>query len=88
VHEDGRSVLLEIIGYWRAEYLERKLRKIQASERSDLILAVSQRLNLGQETALKLERYNNQIIWFKGVLEPKNVLKLAERLPSSRVHPM
>jgi uncharacterized protein len=88
VHQDGRSVLLEIIGYWRAEYLERKLRKIQAADRSDLILAVSQRLNLGQETALKLERYNNQIIWFKGVLEPKNVLRLAERLPSSRVHPI
>ncbi len=88
VHPDGRSILLEIIGYWRAEYLERKLRKIQASERSDLILAVSQRLNLGKETAIKLERYNNQIIWFKGVLEPKNVLKLAERLPSSRVYPI
>ncbi len=88
VHPDGRSILLEIIGYWRAEYLERKLRKIQASERPDLILAVSQRLNLGKETALKLERYNSQIIWFKGVLEPKNVLKLAERLPSSRVHPI
>ena len=88
VHPDGRSLLLEIIGYWRAEYLERKLRKIQASERPDLILAVSQRLNLGKETALKLERYNNQIIWFKGVLEPKSVLKLAERLPSSLVHPI
>ncbi len=88
VHPDGRSILLEIIGYWRAEYLERKLRKIQASERPDLILAISQRLNLGKETALKLERYNNQIIWFKGVLEPKNVLKLAERLPSSRVNPI
>jgi uncharacterized protein len=88
VHEDGRSVMLEIIGYWRAEYLERKLRKIQASERSDLILAVSQRLNLGKETALKLERYNNQIIWFKGVLEPKNVVRLAERLPAARVFPI
>jgi uncharacterized protein len=88
VHPDGRSILLEIIGYWRAEYLERKLRKIQASERPDLILAVSQRLNLGKETALKLERYNNQIIWFKGVLEPKSVLKLAERLPNSRVSPI
>ena len=88
VHPDGKSILLEIIGYWRAEYLERKLRKIQASERPDLILAVSQRLNLGKETAVKLERYNNQIIWFKGVLEPRQVLKLAERLPSSATHPM
>ena len=88
VHPDGRTVLLEIIGYWRAEYLERKLRKIQASERADLILAVSQRLNLGKETALKLERYNHQIIWFKGVLEPKNVLKLAEQLPNSQTHPI
>ncbi len=88
VHPDGRTILLEIIGYWRTEYLERKLRKIQASERPDLILAVSQRLNLGKETALKLERYNNQIIWFKGVLEPKNVVKLAERLPNSRVYPI
>jgi uncharacterized protein len=80
VHPDGRSVLLEIIGYWRPEYLERKLRKIQMSERRDLILAVSQRLNLSGQTAMKLEKFSDQIIWFKGVLEPKQVLKLAERL--------
>jgi uncharacterized protein len=46
-----------------------------------LILAVSQRLNLSGQTAMKLEKFSDQIIWFKGVLEPKQVLKLAERLP-------
>lgn len=84
VHPDGRSVSLEIVGFWRPDYLARKFDKIRRSGRRDLVVAVSSKLNLG-ETAKKLEGIEDQIVFFKGVLEPKAVLEVAERLPASRV---
>lgn len=85
VHPDGRAVLLEIVGYWRPEYLRRKFDKIARSKRKDLVIAVSERLNL-DASAKTLERLEDQVVRFKGVLDPKRVLEVAERLearPSS-----
>ena len=79
VHPDGRAVLLEIVGYWRPEYLKRKFEKIARSNRTDLVIAVSERLNLGS-SAKTVERLEDQIVWFKGALPPKRVLEVAERL--------
>jgi uncharacterized protein len=84
VHEDGRSVLLEIIGYWRPEYLRRKFEKILRSGRRDLVLAVSEKLNLEGVTN-SVRQLEDQIVMFKGVLEPRRVLELAERLEAGRV---
>ena len=79
VHPDGRAVLLEIVGYWRPEYLKRKFEKIAHSNRTDLVIAVSERLNL--ESSMKtIERLEDQIVWFKGALPPKRVLEVAERV--------
>ncbi|NEQ33954.1 MAG: DUF790 family protein, partial [Leptolyngbya sp. SIO4C5] len=41
LHPDGRTYLLEIVGYWRPEYLRKKFYQVQQSGRRDLILAVS-----------------------------------------------
>ena len=79
VHPDGRAVLLEIVGYWRPEYLKQKFEKIAHSNRTDLVIAVSERLNL-ESSAKTIERLEDQIVWFKGALPPKRVLEVAERL--------
>ncbi len=84
VHPDGRAVSLEIVGFWKPDYLARKFDKIRRSGRRDLVIAVSSKLNLG-ETAKKLEGIEDQVVFFKGVLEPKAVLEVAERLVASRV---
>ena len=55
VHPDGRAVLLEIVGYWRPEYLKRKFQKIARSGHTDLVIAVSERLNHGS-SAKTIER--------------------------------
>ena len=47
VHPDGRSFLLEIVGYWRPEYLRKKFAQVRRAGRHDLILAISERLNPG-----------------------------------------
>ena len=77
VHEDGRSVLVEIVGYWRPEYLTRKFAALKRSGRQDLIVAVSERLNV-EKAGVKLGALEDRVIVFKGVLDPKRVLELAE----------
>ena len=79
-HPDGRSALLEIVGYWRPEYLRKKFALLRRSGRRDLILAVSERLNLASagvepgEEGFGPER----LVWFKGRLDPAEVLALVE----------
>jgi uncharacterized protein len=73
VHPDGRTYLLEIVGYWRPEYLRKKFAQVQKSGRSDLILAISERLNL-EKAGVKFEDTPAKLVWFKDQLLPKAVL--------------
>ncbi|WP_416673960.1 DUF790 family protein [Egbenema bharatensis] len=77
VHPDGRSVLLEIVGYWRPEYLRKKFSQVRQSGRNDLILAISERLNL-EKAGVKLTNVAAPMIWFKDKLSPKAVLAVLE----------
>jgi uncharacterized protein len=87
VHSDGRAVLLEIVGFWRADYLRRKFDKLRRSNRRDIVIAVSQKLNIG-ESGANLDGLEDQIVWFKGALDPKTVLEAAERLQAGRRMPL
>ena len=75
VHPDGRSFLLEIVGYWRPEYLKKKFAQVKKALRDDLILAVSEKLNLGG-AGIKVDDIPAKIVWFKDKLIPKSVLSL------------
>ncbi len=81
VHPDGRSYLLEIVGYWRPEYLKKKFAQVRKSLRDDLILAVSEKLNLSG-AGIKVEDIPAKIVWFKDKLIPKSVLSLLPQNPS------
>ena len=74
-HPDGRDYLLEIVGYWRPEYLQKKFAQVRKSQCNNLILAISERLNL-EKAGVKLENVDAKIIWFKDKLLPKAVLEL------------
>ncbi|MBD2627784.1 DUF790 family protein [Trichormus variabilis] len=73
VHPDGRSFLLEIVGYWRPEYLQKKFSQVRRANCDNLILAISERLNL-EKAGVKLNDVPAKIIWFKEKLLPKSVL--------------
>jgi hypothetical protein len=77
VHADGRSRLLEIVGYWRPEYLRKKFSQVRQSGREDLVLAISERLNL-DKAGVKLQDVPARIVWFKDKLQPKAVLEVLE----------
>ncbi len=77
VHRDGRSFLLEIVGYWRPEYLQKKFSQVRRAGRDDLILAISERLNL-EKAGVKLNDVPARIVWFKDKLLPKAVLAVMD----------
>lgn len=75
VHPDGRSFLLEIVGYWRPEYLQRKFSQVRRAGCDNLILAISERLNL-EKAGVKVSDTPAIIVWFKDKLSPKAVLEV------------
>lgn len=75
VHPDGREYLLEIVGYWRPEYLRKKFAQVRKSGRNNLILAVSERLNL-ENAGVDIANVPAQVVWFKTKLQPKVVLEV------------
>ncbi|MEA5452758.1 DUF790 family protein [Leptolyngbya sp. CCNP1308] len=77
VHPDGREYLLEIVGYWRPEYLRKKFAQVRRSGRDNLILAVSERLNL-ENAGVDMANVPAQVVWFKTKLQPKVVLDVLE----------
>jgi uncharacterized protein len=77
VHADGRSCLLEIVGYWRPEYLRKKFAQVHRAGRQDLILAVSERLNL-ERAGVRREDIPVRVVWFKDRVLPKAVLAVLE----------
>lgn len=77
VHPDGRTFLLEIVGYWRPEYLQKKFAQVRRAECDNLILAISERLNL-DKAGVKVDNVPAKIVWFKDKLSPKAVLEILD----------
>ncbi|EDX83836.1 conserved hypothetical protein [Synechococcus sp. PCC 7335] len=73
VHPDGQVYLLEIVGYWRPEYLRKKFYQVKQAESKNLILAISERLNL-EKAGVDTTNVPARIVWFKDKLQPKSVL--------------
>lgn len=74
-----RSVLVEIVGYWRPDYLRKKFELLRKAQRTDVIVCVSERLNL-EKAGVDPSDFGDRVVWFKGVLHPKDVLAVAERV--------
>jgi predicted nuclease of restriction endonuclease-like RecB superfamily len=75
-HADGRVVHIEIVGFWHPDYLRRKLDKVRRAHMQNLILAVSERLNVGEDDIRDIP---GPVLFFKGKLEPRKVLDVLER---------
>ncbi|GAA3996251.1 hypothetical protein GCM10022631_03300 [Deinococcus rubellus] len=70
---------VETVGYWRPDYLRKKFSRLNKSGRGDVVMAVSERLNL-EKASIKLDGLSEQLISFKGMLDLKRVLELNEML--------
>ena len=76
-HPDGRTALFEIMGYWRPEYLRRKLDKLRRAQRHDLIVAVSANLNVSEDD---FKDVPGGVFFFKNRIQPKDVITQLEQV--------
>jgi hypothetical protein len=76
-HPDGRTALLEIIGFWRPEYLRRKLEKLRRASRQDMIIAVSADLNVSEAD---FDHIPGHVFFFKTRINPQDVMERLEQL--------
>lgn len=69
VHPDGRTALLEIVGFWTPEYLQKKIDKLNRANRQDLLVAVNETLNCTRET------FRGPVLFYKTRVKVKDVLQ-------------
>lgn len=74
---DGRVGLLEIVGFWRSDYLKRKLDKLRRSGLENLIIAVSENLNASREDFGEIP---GSVFFFKSSVDPKEVVRRLEEV--------
>jgi hypothetical protein len=75
--QSGRRALVELVGYWHPNYLARKVAKVQAAKRADLILLVYEGVNLSAE---KLRDTPSTVLYFRSKPVLKEVLALVEQM--------
>ena len=74
-HPDGRRALMEIVGFWTPDYLQKKLWKLKHAAMPNMIIAVSDQLNCSTEDFRDIP---GEVLFFKRRIKPRNVLEKVE----------
>ncbi len=74
MHPGGHEVLLEIVGFWTPEYLNKKIEKLSQVRLNNLIIAVNENLNCSKED------FTGHVIFYKNRLKVKDVLETLNRI--------
>ena len=74
-HPDGRRSLMEIVGFWTPDYLQKKLWKLKRVAMPNMIIAVSDQLNCSTEDFRDIP---GEVLFFKTRIKPKEVLEKVE----------
>ena len=74
-HPDGRRALMEIVGFWTPDYLQKKLWKLKRTAMPNMIIAVSDQLNCSTEDFRDIP---GEVLFFKTRIKPKEVLEKVE----------
>ena len=75
LHPDGRRALMEIVGFWTPDYLQKKLWKLKRAAIPNMIIAVSDQLNCSTEDFRDIP---GEVLFFKTRIKPKDVLEQVE----------
>ena len=73
--KDGRRAIIEIVGFWHPEYLRRKVEKVHAAQRRNLILLVYEGVNLTENA---LQDVPGGVLYFKNKPVLKDVMAMVE----------
>ena len=74
-HPDGRRALMEIVGFWTPDYLQKKLWKLKRVAMPNMIIAVSDQLNCSTEDFRDIP---GEVLFFKTRIKPKDVMQKVE----------
>jgi uncharacterized protein len=84
--DESRRILVELVGFWHPEYLRRKIEKVRAANRADLLLLVYQGLNIAEDAFRDVA---SEVLFFQHKPVLKEVMEtvdnMAERLYGPRV---
>ncbi len=75
ISPEGEEVFVEVVGFWRREYLERRMAQLALLREPPLILLVGERLKTDRA---KLEALPAQVVFYKGVIHVERVLEAAQ----------
>ncbi|HEX2906118.1 MAG TPA: DUF790 family protein [Phototrophicaceae bacterium] len=75
--KDGRRALIEIVGFWHPEYLNRKIEKTRAANRRNLLLLVYEGVNLAEDRLLHIP---GEVLYFANKPVLKDVMAAVERV--------
>ena len=87
-HKDGRRALVELVGFWHPDYLRRKIAKLRAAGRSDMIVLVYAGLAC---SPADFDDVASEVLFFVEKPVLKDVIAAAERravLPGEEPHSM
>lgn len=73
---DGRTAYVEILGYWKKDYLERRIEALRRHGPGNLILAVSKKMG----DVAKLASLGAEVVPFAKIVPVKDVLAAAEKV--------
>ncbi|MFQ5759073.1 MAG: DUF790 family protein [Candidatus Bathyarchaeia archaeon] len=68
--KSGMKVYMEIVGFWTRRYLETKIKKLQQLQGVDILIVANEQLACD-----KLKRLKGQLIFYKGKVPLKPILK-------------
>lgn len=74
IHEDGRRVLLEVVGFWTPQYLKEKVNTLKQFEDHPILLLVD------QSAAEKIPELPMKIITYKKAIILKDIMAILETL--------
>ncbi len=80
-HADGRKAFVEVVGFWRRSYLERRIEVLSKYGPENLVLCVSRRMAT-EKTKENLGDFADNIIDFAEVISVPRLLKLVDRVAS------
>lgn len=79
-HRDGREALVEIVGFWTAEYLESKLRKVRAAGLDNLVLVAYRGLLSGEPEGAGASTASGRVLEFARKPLIGEVMEAVERV--------
>lgn len=78
-HKDGRKAYVEVVGFWRRSYLERRIEVLSKYGPKNLVLCVSRRMAT-EKTKADLGDFSDNIVEFAEIISVPRLLKVVERV--------